>query len=267
MDDRFQRTQGILSPRAIGELANVHILIAGVGGAGGQVAVDLARMGVGQLTLADFDVYVRHNINRQVGCFESTLGQHKIDVVARMCADINPAMVIRKVPEGITEQNCAALLRPGQLPAPHFVLEVIDGAGVEAKVALHAACRDSQITVLTGIMLGFGASLVAFAPSAPGYRELFVTADGRIALSRLVPRVASYVIPEFVEDCFAGRGHSPTCVIGATTAAAMMVTELLRGLLLGKEAMTMWPEYLYVDFFDHVYQRGRFADAGASRQE
>ncbi|MEY2934807.1 MAG: hypothetical protein RL033_5556 [Pseudomonadota bacterium] len=257
MDDRFQRTQGILSPAAIRQLGDLHILVAGVGGAGGQAAVDLARLGFGHLTLADFDVYERHNMNRQAGCFESTLGQRKIDVIAGMCADINPSLKIRKVPEGITEANSRELLQAGELPEPAFVLEVIDLSGVRAKMALHRACREQGITAMTGIMLGLGASLIVFPPSAPSFEQLFVGPDGRIDLASAVPRLGSYFLKEFLEDCFAGRGHSPTCVIGATTASAMMVTEVLRGLLLGKQAMTTWPECLYVDFFDRVATRER----------
>jgi hypothetical protein len=257
-DDRFQRTTGILSPQLIQQLANVHVLIAGVGGAGGQAAVDLARLGFGCLTLADFDVYERHNMNRQAGCFESTLGQPKIDVVARICADINPALKLRLVADGITGENCGELLRAGEFPEPAFVIEVIDLAGVPAKIALHRACRERGITAMTGIMLGLGGSLIVFAPDAPGYERLFVRADGRIDLASAIPRIGSYFVTEFWEACLAGRGHAPTCVIGAATASSLMVSEIVRGLMLGKAAMTTWPEYLYVDFIDHVFVRDTF---------
>ena len=258
-DDRFQRTQGVLSPAMIQHLSEIHILIAGVGGAGGQVAVDLARLGFGYLTLADFDVYERHNINRQVGCFESTLGQPKIDVVGRMCSDINPGLQIRKVPEGITAENCRDLLTTSAFPAPYVVLEVIDGSAVPAKICLHDACREEKIMIMTGIMVGFGGSLIAFAPDAPSFGQLFVHPDGRLNLASAVPQLGSYFVKDFAEACFAGRGHAPTCVIGATTASAMMVTEIIKGLLLGKKAMTTWPEYLYMDFFDQTFVRGTFA--------
>jgi molybdopterin/thiamine biosynthesis adenylyltransferase len=257
-EDRFQRTQGVLSPAAIRQLAELHILIAGVGGAGGQAAVDLARMGFGYLTLADFDVYERHNMNRQAGCFESTLGQRKIDVVASMCCDINPELKVRKVPEGITETNSTELLMAGAFPEPAFVLEVIDMAGLQAKIALHRACRERGIIAMTGIMLGLGASLIVFAPDSPPFERLFVRPDGSLNLASAVPKVGSYFIKEFLDACFAGRGHGPTCVIGATTASAMMVTEVLKGLLLGKQAMTTWPEYLYVDLFDQASVRASF---------
>jgi molybdopterin/thiamine biosynthesis adenylyltransferase len=254
-DDRFQRTQGVLSPQAIRDLSTVHLLIAGVGGAGGQAAVDATRLGFGYLTLADFDVYERHNMNRQVGCFESTLGERKIDVVARMCRDINPNVKLRLVPDGITEQNAATLLEPSEFPPPAFVVEVIDLAGVPAKVWLHQACRDRRITIVTGLMLGFGGSFVAFGPDAPSYDQLFINPDGRINLTDIVPRTGYYFVKEYVDACVAGQGHAPTCAIGATTASSLMLSEILRGIQLGLEAMTTWPEYLYVDFFDHVYVR------------
>ena len=112
---------------------------------------------------------------------------------------------------------------------------------------------------MTGIMLGFGGSLIAFGPDAPSFGQLFVHPDGRIDLASAVPNLGSYFVKEFADACFAGRGHAPTCVIGATTASAMMVTEIIKGLLLGKKAMTTWPEYLYMDFFDQTFVRGSFA--------
>jgi molybdopterin/thiamine biosynthesis adenylyltransferase len=237
-------------------LARTHVLVAGVGGAGGQCAVDLARLGLGCLTLADFDTYERHNMNRQVGCFESTLGQPKVAVVGRMCRDIHPDLRLREVPEGITPANAEAVLAGGAgLPPVDFVVEVIDLAGARAKVALHRACRARGVTVMTGLMLGFGAALHVFAPDAPPYEQLYLLPDGRVDLPALIPHLGSYMLPEYMDACYQGRGHAPTCVVGATTAAGMMVSELMRGVMFGPRAMVSWPEYLYVDLFDHRYVR------------
>src|SRR5687767_10494993 len=110
MDPRFQRNHGVISPETMEKLARTHVLIAGVGGSGGQTAVDLTRLGIGHLTLADFDVYERHNINRQVGAFESTVGHSKVKVVAGLCRDANPAVKVRETHEGITEGNYRELV-------------------------------------------------------------------------------------------------------------------------------------------------------------
>lgn len=254
-DSRFARTLGVVDAHALERMRDTHVLIAGVGGAGGQLAVDLTRMGFGALTLADFDVYERHNVNRQVGCFESTLGQRKIGVVARMCRDINPDVRVREVAEGVTDDNVEALLEADRdLPAPALVVEVIDLAGVHAKIALHRACRQRGLFVMTGMMLGFGAALHVFAPSAPGFDELYVGADGKLELQRMVPRLGSYLIAEYVERCLRGEGHAPTCVVGATAASALIVSETVRYVLHGASALTCWPEHVYVDYYDRIYE-------------
>lgn len=257
VNPRFQRNLGVLGPEQMARLARTHVLIAGVGGAGGQCALDLARLGLGALTLADFDTYERHNMNRQAGCFESTLGQPKVDVLARMCRDIHPELQVRRVPEGLTAGNVDAVLAGGEGLAPvDFVVEVIDIAGARAKEALHRACRQRGVPAMTGLMLGFGAALHVFQPDAPLYEELYVLPDGRIDLPAIIPHLGSYMLQEYMDACYQGRGHAPTCVVGATTAAGMMVSELVRGALLGPRAMVSWPEYLYVDLFDHRYVRG-----------
>ncbi|MCP3101379.1 ThiF family adenylyltransferase [Myxococcus sp. K15C18031901] len=264
VEPRFERNLGVIGPEVMARLGTIHVLVAGVGGAGGQCAVDLARLGVGCLTLADFDTYERHNMNRQVGCFESTVGRSKVEVVGRMCLDIHPALRLRRVLEGVTEQNAAALLSgDGALPPVDFVVEVIDIAGGRAKQVLHGACRERGVPAMTGLMLGFGAALHVFQPDAPGYEDLYLQPDGRIDLPAIIPHLGSYMLPDYMEACYAGRGHAPTCVVGATTAAGMMVSELMRGVMLGPRAMVSWPEYLYVDFFDHCYVRASASATGA----
>ncbi|MCP3161581.1 ThiF family adenylyltransferase [Myxococcus qinghaiensis] len=256
VEPRFERNLGVIGPEVMARLARTHVVVAGVGGAGGQCAVDLARLGLGCLTLADFDTYERHNMNRQVGCFESTLGQSKVDVVGRMCLDIHPGLRLRRVETGITEANVDDVLAGGEvLPPADFVVEVIDIAGAGAKQALHRACRERGVPVMTGLMLGFGAALHVFQPDAPLYEQLYILPDGRVDLPAIIPHLGSYLLQDAMDACFEGRGHAPTCVVGATTAAGMMVSELMRGVMLGARAMVSWPEYLYVDLFDHRYVR------------
>ena len=253
MNPRFQRTLGIIDSNTMEKLRQTHVLIAGIGGAGGQCAIDLARLGIGRLTLADFDVYEIHNSNRQIGCFDSTIGQPKVQVVSRMCADINPELEISLVPEGVTEQNAVALVEGIAGVPVDFVVEVVDLAGAKAKVWLHRACREKGVIVVTALMVGFGSALHVFHPTAPGY-EMFLTSEGRVDLRKLIHKLPSYAIQEQAAACLAGKGYAPTCVVGATTASALMVTEIIRGLVLGVDQMASWPEGICVDYFDRYFQ-------------
>ncbi|MBF0101608.1 MAG: ThiF family adenylyltransferase [Desulfobacterales bacterium] len=90
--EMFQRNYGIFSKEEQSRIKNAHILIIGCGGIGGLVAVILARSGVEQFTLIDFDTYEPSNINRQIGCFTHTLGQHKAQIIADQLVSINPSI-------------------------------------------------------------------------------------------------------------------------------------------------------------------------------
>lgn len=63
--------------------------IAGVGGLGSMVAVALARVGVGRLVIADFDVVEPTNLNRQQ-YFIDQIGMPKVAALRDNLARINP---------------------------------------------------------------------------------------------------------------------------------------------------------------------------------
>jgi len=63
--------------------------IAGLGGLGSAAAVALARVGIGKLILADFDVVEPSNLNRQQ-YFVDQLGQLKTDALVSNLRKINP---------------------------------------------------------------------------------------------------------------------------------------------------------------------------------
>src|SRR5690349_7495043 len=71
-------------------LRDGRVFICGVGGMGGAAAMALARAGVGNLVIADFDVFEISNLNRQVFAFEDTLGKEKTHVTRERLAAINP---------------------------------------------------------------------------------------------------------------------------------------------------------------------------------
>ncbi len=63
--------------------------IAGLGGLGSAIAVALARVGIGKLILADFDVVEPSNLNRQQ-YFIDQLGELKTDALVSNLRRINP---------------------------------------------------------------------------------------------------------------------------------------------------------------------------------
>lgn len=96
-------------PASIAEaLRNARVAIAGLGGLGSNIAVMLARSGVGQLFLVDFDTVDTTNLNRQAYGI-SHLGMPKTQAIRQILADINPYLDIRTEQVRVTEENAAKL--------------------------------------------------------------------------------------------------------------------------------------------------------------
>ena len=62
------------------KISNAQVAIAGLGGLGSNIAVSLARCGVGHILLVDFDKVDLSNINRQQ-YFYDQIGMYKTDAL------------------------------------------------------------------------------------------------------------------------------------------------------------------------------------------
>jgi sulfur carrier protein ThiS adenylyltransferase len=90
---------------------NVHkkikkgkVAIAGLGGLGSNIGVMLARTGIGELLLVDFDIVEPSNLNRQHYNI-SHLGMHKTEALKKQIEDINPYVEVHTKTIKVTEEN------------------------------------------------------------------------------------------------------------------------------------------------------------------
>ena len=95
------------TPGVHAKIKKATVGIAGLGGLGSAVAVALARIGVGRLILADFDVVEPSNLNRQQ-YFVDQLGMMKAEALVENLRRINPyvqydAHGLRITPENMDE--------------------------------------------------------------------------------------------------------------------------------------------------------------------
>jgi len=76
-------------------LSAAHVVIVGVGGTGSQVAVQLAHLAVGRLTLIDPDVVETSNSSRLLGATRADVGRSKVAVLAAAARGINPQLDVQ----------------------------------------------------------------------------------------------------------------------------------------------------------------------------
>lgn len=82
--------------------------IAGAGGLGSNIAVSLARAGIGKLIIADFDIVTTPNLNRQQFFLEQ-VGLPKVSALKDNLSKINPFCEVIIHNERITPSNLAEL--------------------------------------------------------------------------------------------------------------------------------------------------------------
>lgn len=82
---KFEEIKNILSKKCVG--------IAGCGGLGSNAAVSLARTGIGNLIIVDFDVIEESNLNRQYYFFDQ-IGQYKSECLKANINKINPGCYV-----------------------------------------------------------------------------------------------------------------------------------------------------------------------------
>ena len=108
--------------------SSATVAICGLGGLGSNIAIALARVGIGKLILIDFDCVDITNLHRQQYKVNQ-IGLHKADALAENLIEIAPYTEVKAVAEKITEENFADLLKGADV-----VCEAFDNA--EAKAML-----------------------------------------------------------------------------------------------------------------------------------
>lgn len=119
-------------PAVLAVLRRSSVGIAGAGGLGSNVAVALARAGVGRLVIADFDRVEPSNLNRQQ-YFVDQVGERKVEALRENLLAINPYSLYEVHDVRVNRRNAAVIF--GRVDV---LVEAFDKA--EAKEMLIEAC-------------------------------------------------------------------------------------------------------------------------------
>lgn len=92
------------SPEVNDKLRDSHVVIFGAGGLGSNLATMLARVGVGRLTIIDFDEVEYSNLNRQY-YFLTDIGKKKVYAIKEHIENINPSVKVDVINSDVTEEN------------------------------------------------------------------------------------------------------------------------------------------------------------------
>ncbi|TQR56924.1 sulfur carrier protein ThiS adenylyltransferase ThiF [Campylobacter troglodytis] len=141
------------TPKVHSRLKKGFVAVCGLGGLGSNIAVMLARIGVGKLLLIDFDLVEPSNLNRQ-SYFVEDLAKPKTQALSEQITKINPFITVLTQNVKITPDNIASLFKDCDI-----VCEAFDSAAAKAMLAQNFHTHFPKTTLICASGLaGYGNS-------------------------------------------------------------------------------------------------------------
>ncbi|MGE4318525.1 MAG: sulfur carrier protein ThiS adenylyltransferase ThiF [Deferribacterales bacterium] len=193
------------TPHIAERLRECRMAVCGLGGLGSNIALNLARMGVGSLLLIDFDVVEPSNLNRQQ-YFTDQLGMKKTEATLVNLKRVNPYLEYDVRDMYIDRNNI-----PGLFDGCDVIIEAFDRAENKAMLISYASkiYGDTHIIGASGVA-GLGC-----------FTEFRVIKAGRNV----------HIVGDFTSEAQPGRGLMATRVAVAAGIQSNLAVRLVLGSL------------------------------------
>jgi len=173
-------------PKILPVIRNSVVGIAGAGGLGSNVAVSLARVGVGTLLIADFDKIEPPDLNRQQ-YFVDQIGMLKVEALFENLKKINPYSEYKIFPVKISDNNVSEIFGKADI-----LVEAFDGAEMKKMLSESWLSRFPKKPIIAASGLaGFGKNEIIHTRKSG---NLYICGDGesecKTGVSPMAPRVA-----------------------------------------------------------------------------
>lgn len=144
--NRELRTEKIIGKNNINKLKNTSVLIVGVGGVGGSCLEMLARSGIGNITIVDYDIFEESNLNRQILSLEDNIGECKTTVAKKRVKSINSDIIVEEINKKLDD------LVINEIPRTDYIIDACDD--INAKVLLIKYAIKNNIKIISSCGTG-----------------------------------------------------------------------------------------------------------------
>ena len=251
-ENLFSRSKGILE---VGILKNKRVMIVGLGSFGSQIAIELAKAGVGSFALMDFDRVELHNLSRHTATVRD-LGRLKTNVIEEAILGKNPYAKVDKYPMNINED---LPLLYEEVEKADLVICATDNN--TSRFNLSKALVEKQKIGIFGraITRAEGGDVFRYRPGGPCYCCLVGAGNlqeeeiSDVASARRDGRIAAYVSPEDAE-AMVQVGLSSDIEPICNMMVKLSLVELSRGT---ESGITSLEEELIYDYYMWANRRER----------
>lgn len=182
---------------------SLKVLVAGCGALGSTLVEELARLGVGDITVVDPDLVEEPNLHRTHLFTERDVGRPKAEVCSERAREINPDVRVTPVLDVVDNSNAEELIK-----GKDFVFDALDN--VNSRLILNDACVKKGVPLIYGGVSGEYGSAMIVVPKA-------------------TPCLSCFMQPSEGEDTCETVGTTPLTVTLVATVQAQLMLEALRG--------------------------------------
>lgn len=134
------------TPNAHNKLKCGNVAILGLGGLGSNIAISLARIGVGKLSLVDYDIVEPSNLNRQQYFIED-IGKFKSEALKKIISRINPFIETKTYNMFVNKKNI------DKFKDADIIIEAFDNPACKAEIcnSVLLKMRDKYLIASSGM--------------------------------------------------------------------------------------------------------------------
>ena len=148
MESKFSRTEMLVGNDGMEKLKEAKVAVFGLGGVGSFVCEGLARSGVGNFILIDFDKIDESNINRQLIANVNTIGRYKVDLMKERILEINPDANVETYKEFYMADSTSNIITEDL----SYAVDCVDT--IMAKIAVICKCDALNVPVISSMGTG-----------------------------------------------------------------------------------------------------------------
>lgn len=212
-DGRYAR-QELVSWWDQSRLTEARVLVAGAGALGNELVKCLALLGIGHISLVDFDLVERSNLSRAVFLRESDIGRAKAEVVAERAMELNPDVDVKAF-----LGDLRTYFGVGKIAEYDVVLGGLDSR--LARLRLNSNTYRAGVPYVDGAIEGLMGTVRVFkGPDSPCYECTMTDRDMELINVRRSCKLLT------VED--EATGKVPTTATTASIVAAMQAQEAVK---------------------------------------
>jgi len=163
--ERYKRN-GIFTNEEMNILKDSKVCIIGSGGLGGYILEMLARVGVGNITIIDGDVFEESNLNRQILATSNNLGNVKVEEAKKRIAEVNPETRVTPIQSYLNSENVSEIITDYNL-----VIDALDS--IDIRLLLQAECEVKNIPLVHGAIAGWYGQVTTIMPGDKTLNRLY----------------------------------------------------------------------------------------------